>query len=1020
MKKTLVLSLCLLLAASFALARTDKGAAPVQFHMDVQGPVSDQFMNPQFKVGAQADTTFLCWFTFDSGPNCVNEGWITVDRTAQTHVFWHVDTFVGLGGGLSGFLAPLEGAKSMWCGTRGAPVPDLILCGYATVPGYGNGWNQSFCSPAVQTADTNDVTLSFQAYWDSEPGYDATTIDVDLGNDNADWVDWYGGSGVYDTPPAAPTTESIVIPDTLHLGATFKIRWQFQSDGAWSDQDGLWNTDGGILIDAVSLSADGAYLAGPEYFEAADSGATGANGWVVCNEAGYGDFAAMYPGLYVVQEDPCYSDLTCLWTFYTGSTYDYGCGGWPAQTAVPYENARGQYIWNEIWSPAIPKAGSGTKYEIRFNVYRDQALKALIFYIWHVRNIKSDLCPSRWRDDNFVYYGNQKDWLRRPFPCGTYVSANDILYPNIGIAVGTEDMCAVWKGTSGDCLCHSHAPLIDEIEIYRITSEGPQYVVRDIDFFQDNFSADGTITGTARADGALDILLDDNPAILPADSAVIKVSESLNGLAIEYGDPAVYCFVDVQGPNGAVTDAGLLDNSRYEYIGTESCGGRTWAKIQMDSTWTAAGSPVSETYNIDLNDNLFVPGDTIFYYFGAKNTLGVWNYFSLSTPTANGDTQDKDMACTYPQEFTILPAGGYNRGGDILYVDGMQYRGAQPYWDSAFDFLNIRDLVDRYDINGPSSSVGNHPGSRVTAVDAQLVAVYKKILWDCGDLAVAFGDGLATSDKSDDAGMVASFLGQLPTTGGFYLAGDDVAQIMSAWTSPSAIALLAYNDYTLQAASQVSLVGIAPYVVGTAGGIFSDVLGPDTLVAYGGCFGINDFDVITPNGAGVIQAATYQGAGATAGAIVADTTLNGVGGVASFVLSGFAFHFIRDPYPASIPARAEHMWRILTYLENIFDEPTGVTPVLVTSLDQNYPNPFNPTTTIKYTLADRGQVSLRVYNVAGQLVRTLVNDVQTPDAVRPVTWNGLNDSGQPVASGVYFYKLVTNDFSLTKKLVLLK
>ena len=159
------------------------------------------------------------------------------------------------------------------------------------------------------------------------------------------------------TPPAAPSLESVVIPDTVHLGASFKVRWQFQADGAWSDQDGLWNTDGGILIDAVSLSDDTGYLAGPEYFEGAAVGAPGANGWLACNEAGYGDFAALYPGLYVVQEDKCYSDLTCLWTFYTGSTYDYTCGGWPAQTAIPYENSRGQYIWSEIWSPSYPESG---------------------------------------------------------------------------------------------------------------------------------------------------------------------------------------------------------------------------------------------------------------------------------------------------------------------------------------------------------------------------------------------------------------------------------------------------------------------------------------------------------------------------------------------------------------------------------------------------------------------------------------------------------------------------------------
>ena len=170
-------------------AREDRGQTPVAVHMATPGPVSDQDMNPQFRAPAQGDTTFLAFFTFDQGPNCVNEAWTTVDRTAQPIEFWHVDDFAGLGGGLSGFLAPLEGTKSMWCGTRGDPN-DLTLCGYVTVPGYGNGWNQSLCSPCVSTADTNDVTLGFLAYWDSEPGYDATTIDVDLDCDNLDWIDW--------------------------------------------------------------------------------------------------------------------------------------------------------------------------------------------------------------------------------------------------------------------------------------------------------------------------------------------------------------------------------------------------------------------------------------------------------------------------------------------------------------------------------------------------------------------------------------------------------------------------------------------------------------------------------------------------------------------------------------------------------------------------------------------------------------------------------------------------------------
>ncbi len=89
-------------------------------------------------------------------------------------------------------------------------------------------------------------------------------------------------------------------------------------------------------------------------------------------------------------------------------------------------------------------------------------------------------------------------------------------------------------------------------------------------------------------------------------------------------------------------------------------------------------------------------------------------------------------------------------------------------------------------------------------------------------------------------------------------------------------------------------------------------------------------------------------------------------------------------------------------------------------LEQNYPNPFNPTTTIRYSIAEAGQVSLRVYNVAGQLVRTLVNTVQSPGQVRPVRWNGLNSTGQSVSSGVYFYRLTADGYTRTRKMVVIK
>jgi photosystem II stability/assembly factor-like uncharacterized protein len=90
-------------------------------------------------------------------------------------------------------------------------------------------------------------------------------------------------------------------------------------------------------------------------------------------------------------------------------------------------------------------------------------------------------------------------------------------------------------------------------------------------------------------------------------------------------------------------------------------------------------------------------------------------------------------------------------------------------------------------------------------------------------------------------------------------------------------------------------------------------------------------------------------------------------------------------------------------------------------LSQNYPNPFNSTTTVKYSIAEQGHVTLKIYNAAGQLVRTLVDEEQSPRAEGfAAAWDGTSNAGRPVASSVYFYQLRARDFLQTKKMVFLK
>jgi flagellar hook assembly protein FlgD len=86
---------------------------------------------------------------------------------------------------------------------------------------------------------------------------------------------------------------------------------------------------------------------------------------------------------------------------------------------------------------------------------------------------------------------------------------------------------------------------------------------------------------------------------------------------------------------------------------------------------------------------------------------------------------------------------------------------------------------------------------------------------------------------------------------------------------------------------------------------------------------------------------------------------------------------------------------------------------------QNFPNPFNPVTKIFFALPQKSRVGLVIYDAAGRRVRVLVNG-EMESGLHSVIWNGQNERGRRVASGVYFYRLLAGDFEQTKKMLLLK
>ncbi|MCF7793820.1 MAG: T9SS type A sorting domain-containing protein [Candidatus Cloacimonetes bacterium] len=130
-----------------------------------------------------------------------------------------------------------------------------------------------------------------------------------------------------------------------------------------------------------------------------------------------------------------------------------------------------------------------------------------------------------------------------------------------------------------------------------------------------------------------------------------------------------------------------------------------------------------------------------------------------------------------------------------------------------------------------------------------------------------------------------------------------------------------------------------------------------------------------------------------------------------------------NSYGSTIAGHGENLGGTMMYAAIDIDfSSNGSNPVLPTPtaiLDQNYPNPFNPTTTIKYQIKSTGHVSIDVFNVKGQKVATLVNRDQSAGN-HQVIWDGKEADGSRAASGIYFYKLQTDEYSVSKKMILMK
>ena len=271
------------------------------------------------------------------------------------------------------------------------------------------------------------------------------------------------------------------------------------------------------------------------------------------------------------------------------------------------------------------------------------------------------------------------------------------------------------------------------------------------------------------------------------------------------------------------------------------------------------------------------------------------------------------------------------------------------------------------------------------------------IIWFTGD-----ADSGAISQVEED-----SMIAFLDAGGRLFLTGQNIVENLN-----SSSRLL--TDYL-----QVSFGGESTTTIvrGVEGNAVTDGLGLFALAGQGSAGNQSSLDILVPTG-NADPAMLYGIADETVAAISVEDSQSGY----KIFLTGFGFEGIvsgnnRLEEPISLLANVLIWFGLDITIVGTKDEKPAVATEF--SLEQNYPNPFNPSTTIAFSLTEDADVTLIVYSILGNRVATVYSG-RAGLGRHEFEWNGKNDSGIAVASGIYLYRLEVGVKSLTRKMLLLK
>ena len=983
-------------------------------------------------TGAKADTVFLIGdpalgsatygtgqFQRDDAPAVPDyEGWTSIDLTAKTESKWHIDTYN------AELLDATVPNYAMWCGE------DFLACTEADDPeGYGSGYKEylEWYGTVADSGAPTTLTVTAMLNYDNEPNYDYLYLTYETSDGWQTAETWNGSNivaGVFE-----PVAVNSVIPYAMNTyvgpgNDQVHLRWEGISDGGWDDSDCYYPTSGLAQIDNVAVAGNNGILGITDDFQSG----VGAMNWDFAFPISVGDFFKVWPTLGSL--DPCTVNTSPQAAFIDDGVVE-DCGGYVSlgtvgapghDYAVPggwAVNLLGgcagpdEHMNNEIWSPEIAwPAGDYVGCEFSFGVYPDLPLNNGMFYVWHVQSVDAGGVWSGWNDRNFVTYGDAI-YGRTHEPVTDLIVQAPVA---IKLALGAYELGYAWGFNGTDA---TPGPYFDEIAFRAYPAAGPEITTRELEIAQDNFPTSGSITPGAdldiRFDMANDIIGAAFPEIVPGDSITFFVTPVRPGAELN-GMPQMHWTMKQNPTFGAA----VRTNTEF--------GAATSGVVTGQQVLTAAGAPVADKYYFDLpDDDFFFPGDVIHYYIYSEDIIpGTSDITSGTLPGGLAgygvfdDINDPDKL--YPSSYTVhgLPTlsddgqGGYEQPS-ILFWNDFGNRGGENEWYFALAQLGFHRYVD-YDIyytNAPSSGVSNGLGARATSTQ---LAGYSTMLYHAGNLrSYTLADYFIESEKSNDILVVDTWLNSGDKN--LFMTGDEILNDLSDTVDGVGTAFVnswigvTYldDDVSDQIGDQT-----AP-VVNPTGAV--ELVLPRQFIAFGSCPSINSFDEFQLQ-TGTVALANYVG-GATAKPAITYKYNANVN--STVVFAGIDFSYWYTVGTGALSSRAENLSAILTsFGESASKGIATDAPAAKPFFARNYPNPFNPITNIEFSVPKAGDVSVKIYNVRGELVRTLVDEHMDASELVVREWNGTDDNNMAVASGVYFYETRTNGNVQVNKMALVK